>query len=86
MDKNAVSVICANSYCKEDVVDVQYNNISMIGSMFLSLSHCALDIFAIEKYVDHGGKYKLEMRANFNNNNNNNNNNNKIIDKNCCYF
>ena len=30
--------------------------------MFLSLRHCTLDVFATGK---HGGKYRLEIHANF---------------------
>ena len=37
----------------------------MIVSMFLSLPHCALDIFATGKRVNHGGQYGLEIQANF---------------------
>ena len=38
---------------------------SMIVSMFLSLPHCALDIFATGKCVNHGGECKLEIPPNF---------------------
>ena len=37
----------------------------MIVSMLLSLPHCALDIFATEKRVNHRGEYELEITANF---------------------
>ena len=40
-------------------------NISMIVSMFLAMSHCALNIFATSKRVNHEGEYGLEIRANF---------------------
>ena len=33
--------------------------------MFLSLPHCALDIFATGKLINHGGEYGLEILANF---------------------
>ena len=33
----------------------------MIVAVFLSLSHCALDIFATGKYFNHGGVYGLEI-------------------------
>ena len=36
----------------------------MIVSVVLSLSHCALDIFATEKYVNHRGEYGLEIPTN----------------------
>ena len=37
----------------------------MIVCMFLSLPHCALDIFATGKHINHGGEYGLEIPANF---------------------
>ena len=37
----------------------------MIVSMFLSLAHCALDMFATGKRVNHGGEYGLEIPCNF---------------------
>ena len=37
----------------------------MIVSMFLSLSHCALDIFATGKHVNNRGEYAQEIPANF---------------------
>ena len=37
----------------------------MIVSMVPSLPHCALDIFATEKRVNHGEKYKREIPAIF---------------------
>ena len=33
--------------------------------MFLSLRHCTLNIFATGKLINHGGKYRLEIYANF---------------------
>ena len=52
------------------VSHVQYN-IYIIVSMFLSHPppspppHCTLNIFATEKHGNHGGKYVLEIPANF---------------------
>ena len=37
----------------------------MIVYMFLSLSHCVLDISVNGKRVIHGGEYRLEIPANF---------------------
>ena len=36
----------------------------MIVSIFLSLSHCALDIFATGKHVNHRDEYGLEVPTN----------------------
>ena len=36
----------------------------MIVSIFLYLSHCALDIFATEKHVNHRDEYGLEIPTN----------------------
>ena len=36
----------------------------MTVSIFLSLSHCALDIFAAGKHVNHRDEYGLEIPAN----------------------
>ena len=33
--------------------------------LVFTLPHCALDIVATGKHVGHGGKYKLEILANF---------------------
>ena len=33
--------------------------------MFLSLTHCAFDIFATGKRISHGGEYELKTFANF---------------------
>ena len=35
----------------------------MIVSMFVSLLHCALDILATRKRVNHGGKFELKIPA-----------------------
>ena len=37
----------------------------MIVSMFLPLPHCALDIFATGKRVNHGRQYGQEISAKF---------------------
>ena len=65
IDKNAVSVV-RTTYCKEEMVGHVEQNISMIVSMFLSLPHCALHIFANRKRVNHEGEYRLEIPKNFN--------------------
>ena len=61
VEKNAVAVVCTNSLCKEEVTD----HVSLIVSMFLSLPHCALGIFATGKHVNHGVEYGLEIPVNF---------------------
>ena len=53
------------SHCKEEVVCNVQQNISMIVCMFLSLSHCALDIFTNGKCINQGVKYRVEFCANF---------------------
>ena len=50
---------------KEQVVWPCATEISMILSMFLFLSYCALDIFATANCESHGGEYRLETRAIF---------------------
>ena len=52
---------CINSLCKEEVI----GHVSLIASMFLSLPHCALGIFATGKLVNHGVEYGLEILVNF---------------------
>ena len=37
----------------------------MIVSMFLFLLHCALEVLATEKRVNHGGEYGMEIPAIF---------------------
>ena len=37
----------------------------MIASLFLSMPHCALDIFATRKRVYHGGEHAREIPAIF---------------------
>lgn len=65
VDKNAVAVVLPISHCKEKVVGYVHQNISMVVSMFLSLHHCALDIFATGKHTNHGGEYRLKITSNF---------------------
>ena len=54
MDKNTVAVIRINSYSEEVVVGHVPKNMSKIVFMFLSLPHCALDIFVIGKRINRG--------------------------------
>ena len=54
-----------NSHSKEDIVSHVQQNISMTVSMFLSLSHWALDILSTGKRDNHGGEYGQEISANF---------------------
>ena len=63
MDKNAFSLVRTNSHCKGEVV--VHVAISVIVLIFLSLSHCALDIFATGKNVNHRDEYGLEIPTNF---------------------
>ena len=65
MDKTAVAVIRINSYSEEVVVGHAPKNLSKIVFMFLSLPHCALDIFVTGKRINRGGGYGLEIPANF---------------------
>ena len=57
MEMNAVVLVRTNSPCKKEVIGY----ISLIVSMFLSLSHRAFGIFATRKRVHHG----LEIPLNF---------------------
>ena len=52
MDKTAVALIRINSYSEEMVVGHVPLNISKIVFMFLSLSHCVVDIFATGKRIN----------------------------------
>ena len=54
MDKNTVAVIRINSYSEEVVLGHVPKNMSKIVFMFLSLPHCALDIFVIGKRINRG--------------------------------
>ena len=65
MDKTAVAVIRINSYSEDVVVGHVPKNMSMIVFMFLSLPHCALDIFVTGKRISRGGGYGLEIPAHF---------------------
>ena len=56
---------CCGSHCKEEVVGLMQQNISMIVSMFLFVLHCVMDIFATGKSINHRGKYGLHIPANF---------------------
>ena len=56
VDKNAIAVVHTNFHCKEDMVGKVQQNIFMIVSLFLSLLHCALYIFANGKRIKHGGE------------------------------
>ena len=55
MDKAAVAVIRINSYNDEVVVGHMPKNMSKIVYMFLSLPHCASDIFVTGKRTNRGG-------------------------------
>ena len=61
MDKTTVAVICMNSYSEELLVEYMLKNMSKIVFMFLSLPHCALDIFVTGKRINRGGGYELEI-------------------------
>ena len=66
LDKTAVAMTRINSYSEEVVVGQMPKNMSKIVFMFLSLPHCALDIFVSRKRFNHGGGYKLDIPTNFN--------------------
>ena len=63
--KTAVAVIRVNFYGEEVVFRHVPKNMSKIIFMFLSLPHCALNIFVTGKRINHGGGYELEIPANF---------------------
>ena len=63
-DKGAVSVVLTNSRCKKGAWPCTTET-SMIASIFLSLSHCALDIFATGENVKQRGEYGLEIPTDF---------------------
>ena len=65
VDKNTVAMVRTNSGCKEEVVGHVQQNMSMIESVFQSLPHCALDIFATGKLINRRGEYGLEIPVNF---------------------
>ena len=65
MDKTAVVLIRINSYSEELVVGHVPKNMPKIVFMFLSLPHCALDIFVTGKHINREGGYGLEIPANF---------------------
>ena len=55
MDKAAVAAVRINSYNDQVVVGHVPKNMSKIVYMFLSLPHCALDIFVTGKRISRGG-------------------------------
>ena len=65
MKKNAAAVFCTNSHCIDEVVGHVKQKMFMIVSMFLSLPHCTLDIFAPVKGVNCGSEYGLEVPEKF---------------------
>ena len=64
MDKTNVAVIRINSYNEEVMVGHVSNNMSKIVFIFLSVPHCALDIFVTGKRINRGATYRLEILAN----------------------
>ena len=60
VDKNAVAKVHTNCHCKGGSWS-SATEISMIVSMFLSLLHWALNIFATGKRVNHVNEYGLEI-------------------------
>ena len=65
MDKTTVAVIRINSYSEEVMVGHVPKNMSKIVFMFLSVPHCALDIFVTEERINRGARYRLGILANF---------------------
>ena len=61
--KNAVTVVHANSNCKEEAAGHMQQKSPWLHSRFYP---CTLDIFATGKRVNHGGEYRLEIPAHFN--------------------
>ena len=57
MGKTAVALIRIIPYSEEVVVGHVQKNLSKIVFMFLSLSHCSLDIFLIGKCISCEGGY-----------------------------
>ena len=66
VNKNVVTVVCTNSYYKEDMVGHVQQSISFIVSSFLSLPDSILGIFATKKCVNNESEYGLDTRANVN--------------------
>ena len=66
VNKNVVTVVCTNSYYKEDMVGHVQQSISFIVSSFLSLPHSILGIFATKKCVNNESEYGLDTHANVN--------------------
>ena len=65
MDKTAVAMIRISSFSEERVVGHVLKNMSKIVFMFLSLSHCDLDIFVTGKNIDRRCECRLEIPAIF---------------------
>ena len=62
--KNAAAVVRIHSHCKEEVVEhVQQKSTRYYPCFYPCPS--VLDIFVIGKRVNHGGKDRLEIPANF---------------------
>ena len=61
VDKNMVSVMCLNSYIKEEVVCHVPQNILKVVSLYLFLPHCYLDLEVTGKCVNGGGSYGYEL-------------------------
>ena len=66
VNKNVVTVVCTNSYYKEDMVGHVQQSTSFIVSSFLSLPDSILGIFATKKCVNNESEYGLDTRANVN--------------------
>ena len=60
-----VNTNATNSHCKKEMAAHLQQEIYLVVSMFLSLPHSTLYIFATGKQVNHGGKQGLEIPANF---------------------
>ena len=63
--KNAVAIICLNSFRKEEVVGHVPQNISKVVSLYLSPPHWYLEPEATEKRVNRGGGYWSKIPAGF---------------------
>ena len=55
-EKNTVAVVRSNPHCEKEMVGAVQQK-----SMILFLLRCALDVFATEKHVNHGGEYGMEI-------------------------
>ena len=65
VDKNVVAEICLTRFGKEELVHHVPQNNSKVVSLYLSLSHCYLELEVTGKCVNHGGRYGLEFRQVF---------------------